>query len=80
VLGAGIGVVRGVVPLPAAATRMRIDDRNHLALLARRLAPRACVLLDEGDRVAFDADGVANLSTARVVSPDGMVRSPAEAA
>ena len=80
VLGAGIGVVRGVVPLPAAATRLRIDDRNHLALLARRLAPRACVLLDEGDRLTFDAAGVADLSSARVVSPDGMVRAPAEAA
>ncbi|MBJ7595535.1 MAG: hypothetical protein JF886_11885 [Candidatus Dormibacteraeota bacterium] len=80
VLGAGIGVVRGVVPLPAAATHLRIDDRNHLALLARRLAPRACVLLDEADRVTFDVAGVADLSTARVVSPDGIVRSPAEAA
>lgn len=80
VLGAGIGVVRGVVPLPAAAVRLRIDDRNHLALLARRLAPRACVLLDEGDRVPFDHTGVADLRRARVVAPDGTVRSVAEAA
>jgi hypothetical protein len=73
-------VVRGVVPLPAAASRLRIDDRNHLALLARRLAPRACVLLDEGDRVPFDRDGVADLSGARVVATDGMVRAAVEAA
>lgn len=79
-LGPGIGVVRGVVPLPAAAGRLRIDDRNHLALLARRLAPRACVLLDEGDRVAVDDRGVADLSGARVVAPDGMIRFAAEAA
>jgi len=79
-LGAGIGVVRGVVPLPATASRLRIDDRNHLALLARRVAPRACVLLDEGDRVSFDDRGVADLSMARVVAPDGIVRSAAEAA
>jgi hypothetical protein len=80
VLGAGIGVVRGVVPLAASARRLRIDDRNHLALLARRLAPRACVLLDEGDRVPFDDNGVADLSRARVVAPDGTVRASAEAA
>jgi hypothetical protein len=79
-LGAGIGVVRGVVPLPASARRLRIDDRNHLALLARRLAPRACVLLDEGDRVPFDDNGVADLSRARVVATDGTVRASAEAA
>jgi hypothetical protein len=68
------------VPLPAAAGRLRIDDRNHLALLARRLAPRACVLLDEGDRVPFDRDGVPDLSRARVVAPDGMITPAAEAA
>lgn len=80
VLGAGISVVRNVVPLPDARSRLRIDDRNHMALLARRLAPRACVLLDAGDRVAFDSRGVADLTRARVVSPDGSVREPAEAA
>jgi hypothetical protein len=80
VLGPGIGVVRGVVPLPAAAGRLRIDDRNHLALLARRLAPRACVLLDEGDRVPFDRHGVPDLTRARVVAPDGMITPAAEAA
>ncbi len=76
VLGAGIGVVRGVVPLPDAANRLRIDDRNHLALLARRLAPRACVLLDPGDRLPVDPAGAADLSAARVVFLDGTVRMP----
>ncbi len=78
VLGTGIGVVRGVVPLPAARSRLRTDDRNHLALLARRLAPRATVLLDEGDRVRFD-EGFANLAAARVVAPDGTIRTAAAA-
>lgn len=80
VYGAGIGLVRGVVPLPASASRLRIDDRNHLALLARRLAPRVCVLLDEGDRIAVVDGGPADLRSARVVGPDGVVRSAATAA
>jgi hypothetical protein len=80
VYGAGIGLVRGVVPLPASASRLRIDDRNHLALLARRLAPRVCVLLDEGDRIAVVDGGPADFRNARVVGPDGMVRSAATAA
>src|SRR5450759_1020902 len=62
VYGAGIGLVRGVVALPASAGRLRIDDRNHLALLARRLAPRICVLLDEGDRIAFVDSGAVDLT------------------
>ena len=79
VWGAGIGLVTGVVPLPDAQARLRTDDRNHLALLARRLAPRATVLLDDGDRVVVD-DGVLDLRGARVVAPDGTIRAPAAAA
>ena len=78
--GDGISVVSGVVPLPDAANRLRGDDRAHLAMLARRLAPRACVLLDAGDRLAFNADGVPDLAGARLVAPDGIVRGAAEAA
>ncbi len=80
VLGDGIGLVRGVVPLPAARSRLRSDDRNHLAVLARRLAPRVTVLLDEGDRVSFSDAGVADLREARVIGLDGAVRAAATAA
>jgi hypothetical protein len=80
VLTAGIGVVHGIVPLLAARDRLRLDDRNHLALLARRVAPRVCVLLDEGDRLPCDAGGVPDFQLARVVAPDGTVIATSEAA
>jgi hypothetical protein len=80
VLTAGIGAVHGVVPLPAARDRLRIEDRNHLALLARRVAPRVCALLDEGDRLPCDADGVPDFQLARLVAPDGTVIATSEAA
>ena len=80
VLSAGIGVVRGAVPLPYAASRLHIEDRNRLAVLARRVAPRVCVLLDEDDRLPCDADGVPDFQLARVVAPDGTVIAVAEAA
>ena len=80
VLDAGIGVVHGVVPIVAAARRLRAEPRNRLAVLARRVAPRVCVLLDEGDRLPCDADGVPDFQLARVVAPDGTVIDTSEAA
>jgi hypothetical protein len=47
----GMGLVRGVVPLPHAAERLRLEDPARVALLARRFAPDACVPLDAGDRL-----------------------------
>lgn len=80
VLTAGIGVVRGAVPLVAARDRLRVDDRNRLAVLARRVAPRVCVILDQGDRLPCDASGTPDFQLARVVAPDGTVISVSEAA
>jgi hypothetical protein len=80
VLTAGIGVVHGVVPLAAARLRLRMDDRNRLAVLARRVAPRVCVLLDPGDRLPCDSAGVPDFQLARVVAPDGTVIATSEAA
>ncbi|MEO8899463.1 MAG: hypothetical protein ABI352_02450 [Candidatus Dormibacter sp.] len=80
VLTAGIGVVRGVVPLAAARLRMHMDDRNRLAVLARRVAPRVCVLLDPGDRLPCDSAGLPDFRLARVVAPDGTVTATSEAA
>lgn len=80
VMIAGIGVIHRVVPLADAAHRIDLDDADRLAALARRLAPRVCVLLDEGDRLTCDAAGVANLAQARVVALDGTLRTAADAA
>ena len=80
ILDAGIGVVHGVVPIVAARQRLRVDGRNRLAVLARRVAPRLCVLLDEGDRLPCDSDGIPDFQLARVVAPDGTVIATAEAA
>jgi hypothetical protein len=80
VLAAGIGVVHGIVPLAAAKLRLRLEDRNRLAVIARRVAPRVCVLLDPGDRLPCDSGGVPDYQLARVVAPDGTVIATSEAA
>jgi hypothetical protein len=45
---AGLGLVRGTVFLPHAASRLALGDRGRVSLLARRLSPAACVTLDDG--------------------------------
>ena len=41
---------RGVVLLPHARRRLRVDDRIRMSVLARRFAPARCLVLDDGTR------------------------------
>jgi len=45
---AGLGLVRGTVFLPHAASRLALGDRDRVSLLTRRLSPAACITLDDG--------------------------------
>lgn len=47
----GLGLARGLVCLPHARRRLRLDDRDRVALFAARFAPARCVTLDEGARL-----------------------------
>ena len=57
VYGRGMGLVRGLVPLPHARHRLRLGDPARVALFARRFAPDVCVPLDVGDRVHGSSGG-----------------------
>lgn len=48
VLGPGLGLVRGIVALPHAHRRLRLDRPSRLALWAERFAPATCLVLDDG--------------------------------
>jgi hypothetical protein len=54
VYGAGLSVLRDVVLLPHARTRLLLDDAQRMAVFARRFAPARCVLLDNGTRIDTD--------------------------
>jgi hypothetical protein len=54
VLESGLGLVPGVVALPHARTRLRLDDPFRVWLMAQRFAPAACLPLDDEDRAAWD--------------------------
>lgn len=47
----GLGVFSGVLPFPHARRRLRLDDSSRLGQMARRFAPRECLLLADGARV-----------------------------
>jgi hypothetical protein len=72
VYDAGLGVIGGLVLLPHARRRLRTDDRGRMSILARRFAPAACLVLDDGVRVDLAPDGSLPPGT-RVVDPDGRI-------
>jgi hypothetical protein len=76
----GIGVARGMVALPAAATRLHAHDPDRLAVLARRCSPSVCVLLDGGDRLELQAGRPADLGSVGVITGEGRVLRGAAAA
>ena len=48
VLETGLGLVRGLLPLPHAGQRLKLDDARRVALFALRFRPMLCVPLDFG--------------------------------
>jgi hypothetical protein len=73
VLGAGLGLLRGVVPLPHGDRRLRLDDPPRVALLARRFAPALCVVLDKGARADWDGTRLrAHPGTRRLTAAGGL--------
>lgn len=71
----GLGVIRGVVLLPHARRRLRVDDPVRMAALARRFAPARCVVLDDGVRLELAAGpgGTELPAGTRVVTEAGRI-------
>lgn len=73
----GVGAYVGTVVLPHARRRLRLDDRDQVALLARRLAPRRAVILNDGARLDLGEDGTLPASAPRLTSA-GLVVTEAD--
>ncbi len=56
-LEGGMGVLPGIVPLPHAHRRLRLNDQERVSLMARRFAPARCLALDDGAQL-FLEEGV----------------------
>ena len=79
VFGDGLGLCRGVVPLPHARRRLRLDDALRVGMLARRFAPLRCVAMDDGSALSFDrgAWSAAQPGTWRLTPKGGLEEFPA---
>jgi len=53
VLGPGLGAVRGIVALPHAHRRIRLDRPSRLSLWAARFAPASCLAFDDGSATVW---------------------------
>ena len=51
VLRSGLGLYAGIVALPHARRRLKLDDPDRVSLFARRFAPDRCLAFDDGARL-----------------------------
>jgi len=72
IYGSGLSVLREVILLPHARTRLLLQDTPRMAVFARRFAPARCILLDNGTRLDQGSDGTWPPGT-RVLAEDGHV-------
>jgi Peptidase family S51 len=72
IYGSGLSVLREVILLPHARTRLLLHDRPRMAVFARRFVPARCILLDNGTRLDQGSDGTWPPGT-RVLAEDGHV-------
>lgn len=76
----GLGVAAGVIPLPHAGSRLRLDDPGRVGRFARRFGPAAALALDPGEAITrsngawMPLHGAAALRGARRLRADGHVR------
>jgi hypothetical protein len=75
VVEVGAAAYPQVLPFPHARRRLRLDDPARIALLARRMAPRRCVLLDDGDQLFWNGSFWSSPEGVRWLEPEGDVGS-----
>lgn len=80
VLDAGLGLYSGVVPLPSASNRLRLDDPVRVSLFARRFAPDLCLPLDARMSVRRAGDEWQAGARSSLLSETGSVEPWARAA
>ena len=71
VLDAGLGLLPGVVALPHATRRLKMDDTARMSLFAQRFGPAMCLALDPFSRARWDGESWDLQSGTWVLANDG---------
>ncbi len=71
VLDAGLGIIKNVIPLPHAKSRLDWSSRSHMTLFSRRFAPASCYTLDNDSIIQFENDRVIFASGSSVMMRSG---------
>jgi hypothetical protein len=69
----GLGRLPGVIALPHAKRRLRLDDHERMSIMARRFPDHRLTLLDDGAVVRFPGGSTDLPAGARYVALDGHV-------
>jgi hypothetical protein len=72
-LDAGLGLLAPLLPLPHADQRLALEDRERVALLARRFSPEPALTLDAGGRLFGDAQHWHSVENCRRLTSRGRV-------
>jgi hypothetical protein len=77
ILENGLGLYRGLLILPDASRRLRLDDPGRVALFARRFAPDRCLAFDDGSvLIRRDGGGWQPNEEVRLLDRTGEVHAP----
>ena len=71
VLDAGLGIVKNVIPLPHAKSRLDWSNRNRMALFSRRFSPAKCCTLDSGSMIQLDNSRMTSANLSSVITRAG---------
>ena len=77
VLDQGLGVFKGLLPLPHASKRLRLGDVQRVGLFARRFAPDLCLALETHSHVRRQKDAWEGLHEARRLTTEGQLEEVA---
>lgn len=71
VLDTGLGLVKNLIPLPHARTRLDWSSRTRMALFSRRFAPAVCATLDNGSLIQVSRHRIKTAVDSSVITRTG---------
>lgn len=67
----GLGLAPGIVALPDARKRLDLESKDRVASFSRRFQPDACIVMGDGDCIAWDGKAWSAHDEAQRLGPDG---------